>query len=78
MNREITKVQDNFTDINFVKPILINKKKVLIIGIDTNELYRDDGYVEKEVLAAVSRKIKQTEYDLPLLLIATNKSFLSA
>jgi len=41
----------------------------LIISIDTNELYRDDGYVEKEVLEAVSRKIKQTEYDLPLLLI---------
>ena len=69
LDREITKVRDNFTDINFVKPILINKKKVLIISIDTNELYRDDGYVEKEVLEAVSRKIKQTEYDLPLLLI---------
>jgi len=26
-------------------------------------------YVEIEVLAAVSRKIKQSEYDLPLLLI---------
>jgi predicted phosphodiesterase len=69
LNREITKVRDNFTDINFIKPISINKKKALIIGIDTNELYRDDGYVEKEVLEAVSRKIKQTEYDLPLLMI---------
>jgi predicted phosphodiesterase len=69
LNREITKVQDNFTDINFIKPITINKKKALLISIDTNELYRDDGYVEKEVLEAVSRKIKQTEYDLPLLLI---------
>ena len=69
LDREITKVRDNFTDINFIKPILINKKKVLLIAIDTNELYRDDGYVEKEVLEAVSRKIKQTEYDLPLLLI---------
>ena len=69
LNREITKVRDNFTDINFVKPISINKKKALIISIDTNELYRDDGYVEKEVIEAVARKIKQTEYDLPLLLI---------
>ncbi len=69
LNREITKVRDNFTDINFIKPIVINKTKVLVIGIDTNELYTDDGYVEKEVLKAVSRKIRQTGYDLPLLLI---------
>jgi len=69
LNREITKVFDNFTDINFIKAISINRKKVLLICIDTNELYRDDGYVEKEVLEAVSKKIKQTEHDLPLLLI---------
>ncbi len=69
LDRKITKVKDNFTDINFIKPISINKKKTLLISIDTNELYRDDGYVEKEVLEAVSRKIKETEYDLPLLLI---------
>ena len=69
LNREITKVRDNFTDINFVKSISINKKIVLIISIDSNELYRDEGYVEKEVLNAVSKKIKQIKYDLPLLLI---------
>lgn len=69
LNREITKVRDNFTDINFITSILINQKTVLFISIDTNELYSDDGYVEKEVLEAVSRKIKQMEYDLPLLLI---------
>jgi predicted phosphodiesterase len=69
LNREIAKVRDNFTDINFVKSISINKQIVLIISIDSNELYSDDGYVEKEVLNAVSKKIKQMEYDLPLLLI---------
>jgi predicted phosphodiesterase len=68
LNREITKVHDNFTDINFVRPILVNGKTVLIICIDSNELYNDDGFVEKEVLKAVSEKIKQTDYDLPLLL----------
>lgn len=69
LNREITRVSDNFTDINFIKPIRINKKIVLIISIDSNELYRDEGYVEIEVLNAVSKKIKLIEYDLPLLLI---------
>ena len=41
----------------------------MIVSIDSNELYSDEGYVEKEVLNAVSKKIKQMEYDLPLLLI---------
>lgn len=68
LNREITKVRDNFTDINFIKSIPINGKSVLIISIDSSELYSDDGFVEKEVLNEVSKKIDQIEYDLPLLL----------
>jgi 3',5'-cyclic AMP phosphodiesterase CpdA len=68
LNREITKVRDNFTDVNFIKLIPINGKCVLIIGIDSNELYNDEGYVEEEVLKAVSKKINQTAFDLPLLL----------
>ena len=46
----------------------IKGEKVLVISIDTNELYCDDGYVEKKVLKAVSKAIKQTDYDRPLLL----------
>lgn len=68
LDREITKVEDYFTDINFIKSISINGKTVLIISIDTNELYSDDGYVEKEILNAVSKEIEQIEYDLPLLI----------
>ncbi len=69
LNRKITKVRDNFTDINFIKPISVDGTSALIISIDSNEIYSDDGFVEKEILHAVSKKIKQTEYDLPLLLI---------
>jgi predicted MPP superfamily phosphohydrolase len=68
LNREITKVDNNFTDLNFIKTISINGIKVLILSIDTNELYSDDGYVEKEMLNAVSKEIEQIEYDLPLLM----------
>lgn len=68
LDRKITKVSDYFTDINFIKPIEINGKKLLIISIDSNELYNDNGYVEKEVLKAVSAKIKENEYDIPLLM----------
>ena len=68
LNREITKVQENFTDVNFLKSFSIDGKSVLIINIDSNELYNDDGFVEKEVLKVVSKEIDQLEYDLPLLL----------
>jgi len=69
LNREITKVSKNFTDINFIKSISVNGKTVLIISVDSNELYSDDGFAEEEILHAISEKIDQTEYDLPLLLI---------
>ena len=41
----------------------------MIIGIDSNELYTDVGFVEKEILPAISDKINQMEYDESLLLI---------
>lgn len=68
LNLEITKLNDHFTDINFVKSFQIKGKKILVVSIDSNELYSDDGYVEKKVLKAVSKVIKQTDYDIPLLL----------
>jgi len=64
----ITKVRKNFTDINFIEPISVNGKTVLIISIDSSELYSDDGFVEVGVLQAASDKINHTEFDMPLLL----------
>ena len=49
LNREITKVRDNFTDLNFVQPVVVKGLVVLIVSVDSNELYSDDGFVEEEV-----------------------------
>lgn len=68
LNQSITNVDDHFTDVNFVQLILINGLQVLLIGIDSNELYCDDGFVEKEVLNAVSVTVNKTSHDLALLL----------
>ncbi len=68
LNREITRVRDNFTDINSIKQIEVNGKKILVVSIDSNELYSDDGFVEKEILKAVSKEISQIEYDVILLM----------
>jgi predicted phosphodiesterase len=68
LNQTITRVDDHFTDVNFVQLVQINGVAVLLVSIDSNELYCDDGFVEQEVLSAVSEKINQTSYDLALLL----------
>lgn len=68
LNRKITKLDDNFTDVNSIKTFDIKGEKIVIVTIDSNELYSDDGFVEKEVLKAVSEKINQIEYDYILLL----------
>jgi len=64
LNLEITKLNSHFTDINFVKCIDVKGKKALVVSIDSNELYNDDGYVEKKILKAVSKVIKQSEYGI--------------
>lgn len=69
LDSEITKVRTHLTDLNFTEHIFLNGKKVLIIGLDSSELYINEGFVAKEILDAVSDKINQLECDLILLLI---------
>jgi hypothetical protein len=68
LNRTKTNIKDNFTDINFLESISIKGKTVLIIVIDTNVLSDNIGYVEKNILMAISEKLKTLNYDIPLLL----------
>ncbi|MBU0960926.1 MAG: metallophosphoesterase [Proteobacteria bacterium] len=68
LDRKITKVAGNFTDINSIIQYDIKGKRVVVVTIDSNELYSDDGFVEKEVLKAVSEELNQIEYDHILLL----------
>ncbi len=68
LDRKITKVNDNFTDVNTIRKFDIKGKRVVVLTIDSSELCSDDGFVEKEVLKAVSEKINQIEYDHILLL----------
>lgn len=68
LNRTITKIEENFTDVNFIKTVSINEKTLLIIGVDSNELYDDCGYIEEEVLDAISERIYHINHDECLLL----------
>jgi len=69
LQRDITKVNNYFTDLNFIKLITIDGMTALVICIDSNILYKDEGFVEEEVLKSISRKIKRMKYDKSMMLI---------
>ena len=69
LKRDITKIKDNFTDLNYVKLLTIGNVTVLIICIDSNQLSKDEGFVEEEVLRKISKKIVRMKYDKSMILI---------
>ena len=69
LQRDITKTKNLFTDLNYLKLVTIDSMTVLVICIDSNILYQDEGFVEEEILKTISVKIKQIKYDKSILLI---------
>lgn len=69
LQKDITKLDDLFTDLNYIELINIKNVIVLIICLDSTVLYEDEGYVEKEILKSFSQEITQLKYDKSILLI---------
>ena len=69
LKRDITKIKDNFTDLNYIKLLTIDDMIVLIICIDSNQLSEDEGFVEEELLRKISKKISRMKYDKSMMLI---------
>ncbi len=69
LQSDITNVVNYFTDINFIKLITIDGMAVLVICIDSNILYEDEGFVEEEILRSISGKINRMKYDKSIMLI---------
>jgi len=61
-------INEHFTDINFVKNITINDESILIVCLDSSSLYKDNGFVEKEILRTLSHEISKESYDKIILL----------
>jgi len=68
LDRKITKIEDNFTDINFLETLTIGRKRVLFIGIDNSLVFNDNGFVEESILSTIEEKLQGMTYDLALLL----------
>ena len=69
LQQDITKSNNHFTDLNYIKLVTIDSTTVLVICIDSNILYQDEGFVEEEILKSISAKIKRMKYDKSILLI---------
>ena len=68
MDRKITKLKEDFTDVNFLELLTIDGKRVLFIGIDNTLVFNDYGFVEESILNTIEEKLHGMTYDLPLLL----------
>ena len=69
LQRDITKTKNYFTDLNYIKIVTIDSMTVLVICIDSNVLYEEEGFVEEEILRSISRKINRMKYDKSMMLI---------
>jgi hypothetical protein len=45
LDSQTTGISDHFTDINFLKKITVNSEAILLVCLDSNELYKDTGFV---------------------------------
>ncbi|PCJ27483.1 MAG: metallophosphoesterase [SAR86 cluster bacterium] len=63
-----TGIKEHFTDFNFLRKITIDGTSILIVCLDSNELYKDNGYVDREMLRSVSHEIAKVSYDKIILL----------
>lgn len=61
-------IKEHFTDINFLKNVTVNGETILIVCLDTSSLYTDNGFVENEILKALSQAISKESYDKIILL----------
>ncbi len=58
----------HFSEINYLRSFTIDQQKVLVICIDSTKFQNDFGYVEEQILHAISDEIELTNYDRKLLL----------
>jgi len=68
LDQYTTGIEEKFSDINFIKKVTIGSESLLVVGLDTSELFQDTGFIDAEILNSVSEKIEQIDYDKIVLL----------
>jgi len=67
-DQHISGIKEKFTDVNFIRKLEIADVSLLVVCLDTCELYEDNGFIDTEMLRSVSHEIKQQSYDKIILL----------
>ena len=68
LDANVNGIKDQFTDINFLKNIIVDGCSMLVVCLDSCELYEDNGLVDREMLRTVSHAIDNASYDKIILL----------
>jgi 3',5'-cyclic AMP phosphodiesterase CpdA len=68
LDANVNGITEHFTDINFLRNIVIDGVSVLVVCLDSCELYEDSGLVDREMLRAVSHAIGKASCDQIILL----------
>ncbi len=69
LRKDTTKIDNTFTDLNYIKLVTVDTMSVLVLCLDSNVLYKDEGFVEEQILKSISREISQIRYDKSMILI---------
>ena len=62
------RLNDYFTEVNYLRTFEINGQTVLIVCIDTNLFQNDEGFVEEQILESLKDEIASVKYDRLLML----------
>lgn len=68
LDKHVSGISENFTDVNFLKNIAIGDESILLVCLDSCVLYEDNGLVDKEMLSTISHAIDKVDYDRIILL----------
>lgn len=75
MNKDILTLEGYFYEANLVRTFDINGEKIMVVALDTCLMHQHDGFMEEEILHAVSDIIRSTPHERILML--THHSVLS-
>ncbi len=68
MNEDILTLDGYFYEANFVRSFDINGEKIMVVALDTCVMHQHHGFMEEEILHAISDIIKATPHDRILML----------
>lgn len=68
MNKDVVTLEGYLYEANFIRLLDINNQKVMVVALDTCVMHQHSGFMEEEILHALSDIIEATPHDRLLML----------